>query len=196
MIKRLFDIFFSAFLLILLAPLFLFIAISVMIDSKGGVFFAQQRVGKGEKPFKLWKFRTMRPQSEALGQLTVGDRDNRITSVGYHLRKYKVDELPQLWNVFIGDMSIVGPRPEVPRYVAMYNAEQKKVFQIRPGITDYASILYFKESELLAKASDPEEVYIQEIMPAKIKLNLEYLNKNDFFSDLKIIVSTVGRMFS
>jgi lipopolysaccharide/colanic/teichoic acid biosynthesis glycosyltransferase len=194
--KRIFDIIFSAIMLMMLSPLFLVIAISIMLDSRGGVFFGQIRVGKNERPFKLWKFRTMRPGSEKKGQLTVGARDNRITKSGYVLRKYKMDELPQLWNVFVGEMSMVGPRPEVPRYVDMYNNEQKRVLSIKPGITDYASLLYFSESELLAKSTDPEKTYIAEIMPAKLKLNLEYVQKHSFGGDLRIIVKTVGRIFS
>lgn len=194
--KRIFDIIFSAIMLMILSPLFLVIAISIVFDSRGGVFFGQIRVGKNERPFKLWKFRTMRPGSEKKGQLTVGARDNRITKSGYVLRKYKMDELPQLWNVFVGEMSMVGPRPEVPRYVDMYNNEQKRVLSIKPGITDYASLLYFSESELLAKSTDPEKTYIDEIMPAKLKLNLEYVQKHSFGGDIRIIVKTIGRIFS
>lgn len=196
MMKRVFDIFFSACMLLLLLPLFLVIALSIVLDSKGGVFFGQIRVGKNEKAFKLWKFRTMRPGSEKKGQLTVGARDNRITKTGYVLRKYKMDELPQLWNVFVGEMSMVGPRPEVPRYVEMYSAEQKKVLSIKPGITDYASLLYFSESELLAQSADPERTYVDEVMPAKLKLNLEYVKDHNFANDMKIIGKTISRIFS
>jgi lipopolysaccharide/colanic/teichoic acid biosynthesis glycosyltransferase len=196
MMKRVFDIFFSACMLLLLLPLFLVIALSIVLDSKGGVFFGQMRVGKNEKAFKLWKFRTMRPGSEKKGQLTVGARDNRITKTGYVLRKYKMDELPQLWNVFVGEMSMVGPRPEVPRYVEMYSAEQKEVLSIKPGITDYASLLYFSESELLAQSADPERTYVDEVMPAKLKLNLEYVKDHTFANDMKIIGKTISRIFS
>lgn len=196
MIKRLFDIVFSGTMLLLLSPLLLIIILAVVLDSKGGAFFGQIRVGKDEEPFRLWKFRTMRPDSENKGQLTIGARDSRITSVGFILRKYKIDELPQLWNVLMGEMSMVGPRPEVPRYVAMYNQEQKAVLSVKPGITDYASLLYFEESELLAKSSDPEKTYISEVMPAKLRLNLEYVAKNSLGGDLVIIARTVKRMFS
>ncbi|MBL0316863.1 MAG: sugar transferase [Flavobacteriales bacterium] len=196
MMKRMFDIFFSACMLLVLLPLFLVIALSIVLDSRGGVFFGQIRVGKNERAFKLWKFRTMRPGSEKKGQLTVGARDNRITKTGYVLRKYKMDELPQLWNVFVGEMSMVGPRPEVPRYVEMYSAEQKKVLSIKPGITDYASLLYFSESELLAQSADPERTYVDEVMPAKLKLNLEYVKDHTFANDLKIIGKTISRIFS
>lgn len=193
--KRLFDILFSLALLIILSPLFLILMIAVAADSRGGIFFGQIRVGKNRKNFRLWKFRTMHPQSEQKGQLTVGARDNRITRAGYVLRKYKIDELPQLWNVLVGEMSIVGPRPEVPRYVSMYTEEQLKVLTIKPGITDYASLLYFKENDLLAQSTDPEKTYISEIMPAKLALNLEYLKQQSFGYDLKIIGQTIKRIF-
>lgn len=183
-------------MLILLSPLFLVFIIVINIDSRGGAFFGQIRIGKNEKPFRLWKFRTMRINSESAGQITVGARDNRITSFGYYLRKFKFDELPQLWNVLIGDMSMVGPRPEVPKYVALYTPEQKRVLSIQPGITDYASLQYFEESELLAKSQNPEETYIEEIMPKKLALNLQYVDGKSFSSDLKIILKTVVRMFS
>ncbi|MFM7730196.1 MAG: sugar transferase, partial [Flavobacteriales bacterium] len=159
-----------------------------------GVFYGQIRVGRNDTTFKMWKFRTMHPQSEAKGQLTVGARDPRITRVGYYLRKFKVDELPQLWNVFVGEMSIVGPRPEVPKYVELYNVEQRRVLTIRPGITDEASLRYFEENRLLAESSDPEKTYIEEIMPAKLKLNLEYLEHASLGSDLLIIGRTILRM--
>ncbi|MFM9983991.1 MAG: sugar transferase [Flavobacteriales bacterium] len=196
MIKRIFDIGFSLAMLLLLTPVFLVISLAVILDSRGGAFFGQTRIGKNEIPFKLWKFRTMRPDSENKGQLTIGARDSRITKVGFFLRKYKVDELPQLWNVLVGEMSMVGPRPEVPRYVAMYNPEQKGVLSVKPGITDYASLLYFEESELLAKSPNPEQTYVSEVMPAKLQLNLDYIRKNSLGGDLRIIVTTVKRMFS
>lgn len=194
--KRLFDIVFSMVLLLLLSPLFIIIIIAVIMDSKGGAFFGQIRVGKNEKPFRLLKFRTMRPNSESSGQITVGARDNRITRVGYSLRKYKLDELPQLFNVLIGEMSMVGPRPEVPKYVALYSVEQKRVLSIKPGITDYASLEYFEESELLAKSSNPEKTYIEEVMPKKLELNLQYVNNHSFNDDMKIILKTIQRIFS
>ena len=188
--KRMFDILFAMFMLLLFSPLFCGLAIWVSLDSRGGVFFGQERVGLDGKPFKLWKFRTMKPHAERGGQLTVGSYDSRITRAGYFLRKFKVDELPQLWNVVLGDMSVVGPRPEVPRYVAMYSTEQRKVLSIRPGITDYASLRYFEESDLLAKSANPEETYITQIMPAKLALNLEYVSKHTFAGDVAIIVKT------
>jgi lipopolysaccharide/colanic/teichoic acid biosynthesis glycosyltransferase len=195
MIKRLFDILFSIVMLLLLSPLLISMAVIVALDSPGGVFFGQIRVGKSGRHFRLWKFRTMKVNAESSGQLTVGSRDNRITRAGFYLRKYKIDELPQLWNVLTGDMSIVGPRPEVPRYVAMYNEEQKQVLSILPGITDYASLLYFTENDLLAASSNPEETYIREIMPAKLELNLKYIREMSFLGDMKIVLLTARRIF-
>jgi lipopolysaccharide/colanic/teichoic acid biosynthesis glycosyltransferase len=196
MMKRCFDIVFSLLLVCMLCPLWIAIAIVVSADSRGGAFFRQTRVGKNGKTFRLWKFRTMRPMSESAGQLTVGANDMRITRAGKTLRKYKVDELPQLFNVLIGDMSMVGPRPEVPKYVAMYTAEQRRVLTIRPGITDQASLMYFEENDLLAQSDDPEKTYIHEIMPAKLELNLRYLDTHDLRGDMVIILRTVQRMFS
>jgi lipopolysaccharide/colanic/teichoic acid biosynthesis glycosyltransferase len=190
MMKRLFDIVFASVMLVLFAPLFIVLACWISLDSRGGVFFGQERVGINGMHFRLWKFRTMKPHSEKGGQLTVGSSDSRITRAGYFLRKFKVDELPQLWNVLLGDMSVVGPRPEVPRYVAMYSPEQRLVLSIRPGITDYASLRYFEESDLLAKSTNPEETYIQEIMPAKLALNLEYVRRHSFMGDLSVIIQT------
>lgn len=196
MIKRLFDIFFSLIGLILLLPVFLLIAIIIVVDSRGGVFYRQTRVGKDAKDFRLFKFRSMRTDADKKGLLTVGGKDSRITRVGYYIRKYKVDELPQLINVLIGDMSLVGPRPEVRRYTDLYNSEQQKVLSVKPGITDYASIEYSNENELLGKASDPEKVYIEEIMPAKLKLNLKYIAEQGVITDLKIIWMTFVKILS
>ncbi len=196
MIKRLFDIFLSLIGLILLLPVFLLIAIIIVVDSRGGVFYRQVRVGKDAKDFRLFKFRSMRTDADKKGLLTVGGKDSRITRVGYYIRKYKVDELPQLINVLIGDMSLVGPRPEVRRYTDLYNSEQQKVLSVKPGITDYASIEYSNENELLGKAVDPEKVYIEEIMPAKLKLNLKYIAEQGVITDLKIIWMTFVKILS
>lgn len=166
------------------------------MDSKGGIFYRQIRVARGNKDFLIFKFRTMRPDSDKAGLLTVGEKDNRITKIGYILRKYKLDELPQLLNVLIGDMSAVGPRPEVRKYVDMYNEEQLKVLTIRPGITDYASIEYSRENELLSKSDNPEKTYIDEIMPAKLKLNLKYISEAGFATDIKIIFRTLGKIIT
>lgn len=195
MLKRLFDLLASFIgLLILLLPL-LIISLCVLFSGPGGIFYRQLRVGRYGKDFRLWKFRTMRPDSDKKGLLTVGGRDPRVTRVGYFLRKYKLDELPQLLNVLSGDMSLVGPRPEVRKYVDLYNDEQKRVLDVRPGITDYASIEYSDENELLAKSSDPEKTYIEEVMPAKLKLNAKYIAEKSFATDLKIIFRTIGKVF-
>ncbi|MDD4150457.1 MAG: sugar transferase [Bacteroidales bacterium] len=193
--KRVFDIFFSFLGLLALLPLFLTISFLIIIDSKGGVFYRQVRVGKNNKDFKILKFRTMRPNSDKSGLLTVGSKDNRITKIGYFLRKYKLDELPQLINVLIGDMSFVGPRPEVRKYVDMYNQKQLKVLSIRPGITDYASIKYSNENELLSKSDNPEQAYINEIMPAKLTLNLKYIAEANIRTDIKLIFNTIAKIF-
>ncbi|MGV8914025.1 MAG: sugar transferase [Kaistella sp.] len=188
--KRLFDIFFSLLGIIFLLPLYLIVSILILIDGKGGIFYKQERVGKNGKIFKVLKFRTMRPDSFAKGALTVGSRDPRITNIGYSLRKYKLDELPQLFNVLFGEMSFVGPRPEVKRYTDLYNTFQKRVLSVRPGITDYASIKFRNENDLLSASADPEKLYIEEIMPEKLELNLKYIDNNSVFKDIKIIFDT------
>lgn len=193
--KRTFDILMSFIGLLILLPFFILISVWIMLDSRGGIFYRQTRVGKNGVDFRLWKFRSMRPDSDKKGLLTVGGRDPRITRSGYFLRKTKMDELPQLINVLVGDMSFVGPRPEVRKYVDLYTAEQKKVLNVRPGITDLASLHYFEESELLAKSSDPEKTYIEEIMPAKLKLNLQYIGKANLGTDIGMILKTIGRIF-
>lgn len=196
MLKRIFDIICSFLGLIILSPFFIIICLLVGITSKGGIFYLQTRVGKNNQDFKLFKFRTMYTDSEKKGLLTVGGRDPRITSIGYYLRKYKLDELPQLLNVFFGSMSLVGPRPEVRKYVDLYNDEQKKVLLVKPGITDYASLKYFSENELLAKSSKPEETYINEIMPAKLALNKKYILEHSLLTDIKIIFNTFKKIVS
>lgn len=188
--KRIFDCLFSSIGLIIISPIFMLLSLLIALDSQGGIFYKQVRIGKNMRPFKLFKFRTMYANSDKKGLLTVGDNDNRITRVGYYLRKYKLDELPQLINVFIGDMSFVGPRPEVEKYVKLYNNEQQKVLSVKPGITDWASIRYVNESELLARSSEPEKTYINEIMPAKLAINLEYVKQNNLLIDIKIILHT------
>lgn len=189
--KRAFDIIFSSIGIICLFPVFLMVSLAIYLESKGGIFFFQERIGRYKKPFQLVKFRTMRKGSAALGLITIGDRDSRVTRVGYYLRKYKLDELPQFINILIGEMSFVGPRPEVRRYVDMYNFEQLKVLTVRPGVTDYASIKYRNESELLAEVSDPEKYYVEFIMPEKIKLNIIYVENNSIFIDVKILYLTL-----
>ena len=194
MLKRIFDIFFSFIGLIVLFIPFLFIAFLISIDSKGGVFYKQNRVGKDGLDFKLFKFRSMRTDADKSGLLTVGGPDSRITRIGYTVRKYKIDELPQLINVLMGEMSLVGPRPEVRRYVDMYTPRQRQVLSLKPGITDYASIEYSNENELLGNTENPEDVYINEIMPAKLNLNLKYIAEQGILTDLKIIVNTIKKI--
>jgi len=190
MIKRCFDIIFSIIGLVILSPILLVIAITIKIDSKGPVIYKQDRVGKNEIDFKIYKFRTMRLNADKLGLLTVGDRDPRITNVGYFLRKYKLDEFPQLFNVLIGNMSFVGPRPEVRKYVNYYTESDQEILQLKPGITDYASIHFRNEAELLKSTTNSEKTYINEIMPEKIRLNKIYLKENNIFIDSKIILKT------
>lgn len=192
--KRIFDIFFSSLGLLILSPFFIIIGLIIVIDSHGGVFYKQVRVGKDNIDFYLFKFRSMSTDADKKGLLTVGGRDSRITRIGYFIRKYKLDELPQLLNVFIGDMSLVGPRPEVRKYVDLYNEQQKQVLAVKPGITDYASIEYSNENELLGKAENPEQVYIDEIMPAKLMLNMKYISEKSIITDLKIIFKTIGKI--
>ena len=184
---RLCDIVFSAVGLLLLSPLFLIVYILIRCESKGGGFYCQQRVGKDGRLFGLYKFRSMRTGSDKKGLITVGGHDSRITRMGYFIRKYKIDELPQLWNVLKGDMSLAGPRPEVKKYVDLYTEEQRRVLSVRPGITDYASIEYVDENEILGKAEDPDRVYVEEIMPAKIKLNMRYIENRNLNEYFKII---------
>ena len=191
LIKRIFDIICSGIGIIILSPILLIISILIKKGSDGPVFFKQIRVGEKGKEFEILKFRTMVVDAEKLGrQITVG-KDNRITKIGAFLRKYKLDELPQLINVFKGDMSLVGPRPEVPRYVKLYNEEQRKVLDVKPGITDLASIRYRDENDLLGKAEDPDDMYINTIMPDKLALNMEYINKSNIFFDIYIILQTI-----
>jgi len=189
--KRAFDIVACVTAVLLLCPVWLCIGLLVACSSKGGAFFRQIRVGRDGKNFKLLKFRTMRNDADKTGGLiTVGD-DCRVTRVGKFLRKYKLDELPQFLNIIKGDMSIVGPRPEVPKYVALYDERQRQVLSVRPGLTDYASIEYISESELLAQSPDPDKTYIEEIMPAKLELNLKYIENQSVMEDLRLIFKTL-----
>lgn len=196
MAKRLFDIIFSLAGIVLLLPFFLLISLVIALSSRGGVFYVQKRVGKDGKDFSLFKFRTMYTGADSKGLLTVGAKDSRVTRAGYFLRKYKLDELPQLFNVLFGSMSLVGPRPEVRKYVELYNDEQKKVLSVKPGITDYASIEYSNENEILALSSTPEQTYISEIMPRKLDLNLKYIREKGVLTDLKIIFRTITKIAS
>ena len=191
MLKRAFDIVASGLGLLLLSPIFLIVAIWIKLDSPGPVFFRQVRVGRYNKDFRIFKFRTMRVGSDKGSQLTIGGRDPRVTRAGYWLRKFKIDELPQLINVFVGDMSLVGPRPEVRRYVDLYTPEQMHVLDVRPGITDAASIKFRNESEFLKQVDDPEKHYVEVLMPMKLDLYLQYVNYHSFKGDIRLILETL-----
>jgi lipopolysaccharide/colanic/teichoic acid biosynthesis glycosyltransferase len=191
MLKRSFDIIFSIIGIVSISPFLLIIFWFVVFESKGGFIYKQKRVGKNNVDFKLQKIRTMFPNSDKKGLLTIGEKDSRITRVGYILRKYKLDELPQLFNILFGDMSFVGPRPEVRKYIAMYNTTQLKILSIKPGLTDFASILFYDENKFLSKFENPEEIYINIVMPRKLFLNLKYIENRSFCLDLKIIFKTV-----
>jgi len=192
--KRLFDILMSLTILVLFAPFGLLLSLCILLESKGGVFYRQERIGLNGKPFKLLKFRSMHPNAELQGKLTVGARDPRVTRVGAFIRKYKLDEFPQFINVLKGEMSVVGPRPEVAEYVLKYSEEQRKVLNYKPGITDLASITYFEENKLLAKSTDPERTYIEEIMPEKIRINLDYQTNANVWKDLGVVWRTARRI--
>lgn len=192
---RILDIALSFIGLVVLSPLILIITGIIKLDSKGPVFFKQLRVGKWNADFYLFKFRTMRTNSEKTGQLTVGGRDPRITEIGYVLRKYKIDELPQLLNVFFGQMSLVGPRPEVRKYVNLYSREQRNVLSVKPGVTDYASIEYADENEILGKADDPERVYIEKIMIEKLELNQKFIANPNLENYFNVIFLTLKKVF-
>lgn len=188
---RIFDIFFATLGLVILSPLLIFVYVAIVLESRGGGFYRQERTGRYGKPFRLIKFRSMYVNADKHGLITVGGHDNRITRVGYYIRKYKIDELPQLINVVKGDMSIVGPRPEVKKYTDLYTEEQRKILDIRPGITDYASIKYVDENEILGTSDNPERIYIEHIMPDKIKLNMIYISQNGIKEYFKIIFLTL-----
>lgn len=192
--KRLFDILSSILGLILLSPILLLITIAIKIDSIGPVFFRQTRVGRRNRDFRIFKFRTMRVGSDRGSLVTIGNNDSRITRIGSFLRQYKLDELPQLINVLIGDMSIVGPRPEVRHYVDYWTADQMRVLNVRPGITDPASVKFINENELLAQASDPEQYYIHVIMQDKINIYIDYVDHHSFLGDIGIIFKTFGKI--
>ena len=192
--KRLFDIVVSGIGLILLSWLFLILAIAIKIDSPGGVFFRGPRVGKNGKTFRIFKFRSMIPDCEGKGKWNVGDDDDRITRVGHFLRKTKLDEIPQLINVFIGNMSFVGPRPELQVYVDMYTDEEKPILDLKPGITDYASMANIAQFEVFTKAEDSDEAYLKYVRPLKLKLQLYYRYHHSFFDDIRIIFWTVYKV--
>lgn len=192
---RFFDVLISLIGILILLPFFLIVYLLIVFESKGGGFYLQNRVGLNGTEFKLIKFRSMRTGSDKKSLITIGNRDSRLTQMGFFIRKFKIDELPQLFNVIKGDMSLVGPRPEVRKYVNYYNAEQMVVLSVRPGITDYASIEYADENTILGASSDPEKVYIEEIMPHKIKLNMKFILNQTIFEYWKIIFLTMFKIF-
>ncbi|WP_100615818.1 sugar transferase [Confluentibacter citreus] len=196
MIKRSFDVVFSIVALITLSPILFVIAILIKMDSKGPVLFVQERVGKNNKDFNIYKFRTMYEASQTKGLLTLGNHDSRITKIGYFLRRHKIDEFPQLINILIGDMSFVGPRPELRHYVNFYNEEDHIIFSVRPGITSLASLKYRNEVELLKAAEDPESFFINTIIPDKLKFNKEYIEKQSLLLDLKLILITIAKVWT
>ena len=193
MMKRLLDLILAILGIIFLLPFFVLVSILIKLDSKGDIIFKQTRVTKNGKKFKIFKFRTMKTGTEKQGQITIG-QDKRITIVGNFLRKTKLDELPQLFNIVMGDMSFVGPRPEVPKYVEMYTQNQKEVLNVRAGITDYASIYFSNESDILGRQKNPEKFYIEKIMPYKIELNKKYIKESGVITDIKIIFLTIFKV--
>lgn len=192
---RFLDVLFSFLGLLILSPLLIIVYLAIIVESRGGGFYSQTRVGKDERYFKLYKFRSMRVDTNNKSLITIGAKDSRITRTGLFIRKFKIDELPQLFNVLKGDMSLVGPRPEVPLYVDMYTEEQKRTLSVRPGITDYASIRYVDENEILGKAKDPHQTYIDVILPDKLKLNMEYIENRSVKEYFKIVFLTLGKIF-
>jgi lipopolysaccharide/colanic/teichoic acid biosynthesis glycosyltransferase len=192
--KRLVDILFSIGILGLFFPLGCFLSLAILLESKGGIFYRQERIGKDGKAFFLLKFRSMRPLADQSGKLTIGTKDPRITRVGTFIRKYKLDEFPQFINVLKGEMSLVGPRPEVSEYVELYSQEQQKVLGYKPGITDVASLAYFEENRLLAESQDSHRTYVEEIMPEKLRLNLDYQQKANVLTDIGVIIRTALRI--
>ena len=188
--KRIFDIVASGFGLLVMSPVFLILAIWIKLDSKGPVFYRQVRVGRKNRDFRIFKFRSMRAGADKMGLITVGGHDPRVTRSGYFIRKYKLDEFPQLINVFIGDMSLVGPRPEVRKYVDLYTSEQMQVLDVRPGVTSLASIRYRNENELLEKVEDSDQYYINVVMQDKLAIDLEYIRNVSFGYDIRLVFQT------
>ena len=194
MIKRIFDILFSSFAILVSSPIIVFAALAIKIENiNAPIIFKQQRGGKDQSFFSIFKFRTMTSNAHKKGEITIGN-DARITKPGKWIRKFKIDELPQFFNVLRGEMSVVGPRPEVAKYISQYNSEQLKVLSVKPGITDYASIVYFDENQLLGESENPEKTYVEIIMPHKLKLNLKYIEEKSLYVDLKIIFSTLVKV--
>ena len=191
MLKRILDIIFSISLLIALLPLFLIIIFLINLETTGGTFYTQIRVGKFNANFKIIKFRSMYVGADLKGYLTVGDKDARITKVGYFLRKYKLDELPQLINILKGEMSFVGPRPEVRQFIDLLDKDQLEMLSVRPGLTDFASLKYVNESEILRESDDPERIYIEDILPEKVRLGIDYIKRSNLYLDIKLVFMTI-----
>lgn len=191
MLKRILDIIFSISLLIALLPLFLIIIFLINLETIGGAFYTQIRVGKFNTNFKIIKFRSMYAGADLKGYLTVGDKDARITKVGYFLRKYKLDELPQLINILKGEMSFVGPRPEVRQFIDLLDKDQLEMLSVRPGLTDFASLKYVNESEILRESDDPERKYIEDILPEKVRLGIDYIKRSNLYLDIKLVFMTI-----
>ncbi len=191
---RILEIIVAFLALVVLLPLFLLISLVIVLGSRGPVFYRQLRVGRNNIDFTIYKFRTMHRGADKQSLLTTGQSDKRVTGAGAFLRKYKLDELPQLFNILIGDMRFVGPRPEVRRYVDLYTPEQRRVLSVKPGLTDFASLEYIKEGDILARSQDPEKLYIEEIMPAKLALNLKYIDDKSRGKDIRIILRTLGQI--
>lgn len=196
MAKRFFDVILSILGLVILFPPHLVISILIKLDSQGPVLFVQDRVGLHNSDFKIYKYRTMFSDSDKLSNLTIGEGDSRVTKIGYYLRKYKIDEFPQLINVLIGNMSLVGPRPEIRKYVNYYSKEDMEILNIKPGITCNASLKYVNETEILEQSKNPEKFYIEEILPDKIKINKVYMNNSNIFVDFKILFKTFYQLLS
>lgn len=196
MIKRIFDIIFSFFGLILVSPIILIIGILIRIESRGSIFYRGIRIGRYGKAFKIFKFRTMIENAEKLGPSSTPDDDPRLTKIGKFLKKYQLDELPQLINVLKGEMSLVGPRPQVSWAVELYTPEEKQVLEMRPGMTDYASLWNFHEGEILEGSKNPDKDYMERIHPEKMKLSLEYVKNHSIYIDIKIILKTIKKIFS
>jgi lipopolysaccharide/colanic/teichoic acid biosynthesis glycosyltransferase len=192
--KRLFDIVFSLLGLIIISPVFIILSLIIVLDSRGGVFFRGVRIGQHGKDFRIFKFRSMVKDAEGKGKWNVGENDNRITRFGHFLRKSKLDELPQLINVLIGDMSFVGPRPELRYYVNMYTNREKKIIEMKPGITDWASVAHFKQFVSFTQSTDPDKEYVERIRPLKLELQLYYYEHKNFRMDIRIIAFTVLKM--
>ncbi|MCD6550424.1 sugar transferase [bacterium] len=196
MMKRLFDIAFSFLGLVLLFPVFIIIGLMVKLDSKGPVFYKGVRIGRHGKPFRIYKFRTMVPNADKIGGPSTAADDPRLTRIGKILKKYQLDELPQLINVLKGEMSLVGPRPEVPQYIDLLSEEEKKkILSVRPGMTDYASLWNFHEGEILKGSKDPEKTYLEKIRPKKIELQLKYIKEQSLLLDIKLILKTILKIF-